>query len=165
MIAAFDVQYDENRASSAMVLFHTWTDVEAFETLHHFVNDCREYEPGQFYKREMPVILDTLAQTDKEVETIVVDCHVDLEQGHPALGRHLYNSLDKAVAVIGVAKSRFRNSDLAVEIRRGRSNKPLFVTAAGIESTVAANSILEMSGDFRIPTLLKLADSIARQNG
>jgi deoxyribonuclease V len=49
-----------------------------------------------------------------------------------------------------------------VEVRRGDSQKPLYVTAAGVSAEDAASRISEMHGPFRIPTLLKQVDTLAR---
>lgn len=45
---------------------------------------------------------------------------------------------------------------------RGTSTSPLFVTAVGIDPQVAADRVRDMHGPFRIPTLVKRADSLAR---
>ncbi|HNS89267.1 MAG TPA: hypothetical protein PLT33_07985 [Deltaproteobacteria bacterium] len=47
-------------------------------------------------------------------------------------------------------------------IHRGRSRKPLYVSAVGCTLDHAAQSILSMYGPYRIPALLKLADRHAR---
>ena len=165
MIAAIDVQYDSHDGASAgLVLFNDWSDDHPVETHHHRVDNCAPYEPGKFFRRELPVIMETLKLTDQTIDTLVVDCYVDFAESDPALGRYLYEALDQKVTIVGVAKSKFRDTTYAVEITRGESSNPLFITSAGVESEKAAQCIEQMSGDFRIPTLLKLADSIARQN-
>ncbi len=63
--------------------------------------------------------------------------------------------------MIGVAKTRFSGA-ASVEVRRGDSQKPLYVTAAGVSAEDAASRISEMHGPFRIPTLLKQVDTLAR---
>lgn len=64
--------------------------------------------------------------------------------------------------MLGVAKTWF-NDTHATPIFRGASSKPLFVTSAGMEPTEACAAIQSMAGPYRIPTLLKLVDQIARQ--
>ena len=49
-----------------------------------------------------------------------------------------------------------------IEVLRGESKKPLYITAKGIDLHKAAEFIQKMHGDFRIPTLLKLVDSLGR---
>ena len=45
---------------------------------------------------------------------------------------------------------------------RGESATPLFITAAGIAAETAAAHVVAMHGPFRIPTLIKRADTLAR---
>ena len=94
---------------------------------------------------------------------IVVDGYVWLDdKDRKGLGHHLYDALQQSVAVIGVAKTEFAGATQAVEIRRGSSARPLFVTAVGLESDVAADCIRRMHGNSRIPTLLKRVDTLSR---
>ncbi len=65
--------------------------------------------------------------------------------------------------VFGVAKSRFVGAVDAVPVTRGRSSRPLFVTAAGMDPEEAAEKIRIMHGAYRIPTMLKLADRLCRE--
>jgi deoxyribonuclease V len=62
---------------------------------------------------------------------------------------------------VGVAKTRFQSA-AAVEVLRGRSKRPLFVTAAGLPATDAAAQVAAMHGPTRIPTLVARADQLAR---
>ena len=79
------------------------------------------------------------------------------------LGAHLQTSLPYATAVIGVAKNPLAVADRFVAITRGRSVKPLFVSAIGCGLTEATAAIAAMHGPFRIPTLLRKADRLARE--
>jgi deoxyribonuclease V len=47
-------------------------------------------------------------------------------------------------------------------ILRGRSTKPLFVSVVGWGLDDAVVAVAGMHGPYRIPTLLRLADRIAR---
>jgi deoxyribonuclease V len=94
---------------------------------------------------------------------VVVDGYVDL--GPPAgkgLGRHLWERLCGSCRVIGVAKSPFPAADRFLAVRRGRSRRPLFVSAAGMATEAAVARIEGMHGRHRIPTLIRLADQAAR---
>ncbi len=64
--------------------------------------------------------------------------------------------------MIGVAKTMFKGATHAAEIRRGRSARPLFVTAAGMTVGDAADLIGDMSGRFRLPDALRTVDRLAR---
>jgi endonuclease V-like protein UPF0215 family len=48
------------------------------------------------------------------------------------------------------------------EVLRGESESPLFVSAVGVELTDAADAIKKRHGAYRIPTLLKRVDTLAR---
>lgn len=89
------------------------------------------YMPGVFYQRELPCLMTVLDLLTLTPGAIIVDGYVDVGDGKPGLGRHLYNLLDEKVAVIGVAKSRFQGAD-AIDITRGDSSTLLYVTAAGM---------------------------------
>ncbi|MEM7456199.1 MAG: endonuclease V [Planctomycetota bacterium] len=162
MIAALDVHYEADNASAGMVVFQNWHTAVPFEQHRHEAQDCAPYQPGQFYKRELPVLLQTIRLADQPIETVVVDGYVDLGEGRPGLGRHLFDALGGKVRVIGVAKSEFEDNDVTLELFRGQSARPLFITAAGYQVALAKLLIESMHGQHRIPTLLKLVDSIAR---
>jgi deoxyribonuclease V len=74
----------------------------------------------------------------------------------------LHEALGGAVPVVGVAKTRFASA-AAVDVVRGDSQKPLFVTAAGVDVEWAAEQVKRMHGPYRIPTLLKRVDQLCRQ--
>lgn len=138
MKTCIDVYYDEDRAIAGAIVFENWTDAEATSSVIHVTENCEEYRPGHFYKRELPAllaVLERLPDTVNTVNTVIIDGYVwldDLES--PGLGAHLYDALQKAKTVIGVAKNKYRNSAAAVEIERGDSTRPLFVTAAGMSA-------------------------------
>ncbi len=97
---------------------------------------------------------------------VIVDGYVWLDGERVArLGAHLYQALAGKVAVIGVAKTRFAGARGAEEVVRGRSNRPLLITAAGMSAQRAAEHVRSMHGPDRIPTLLKRVDSVARRVG
>ena len=68
------------------------------------------------------------------------------------------------VSVIGVAKTSFHDNDAAIEVARGASARPLYVTAEGIDVTRAADDVRRMHGAHRIPTILKRVDRLARDS-
>jgi deoxyribonuclease V len=104
------------------------------------------------------------ARCTTDVDIIVIDGYVWLNEQAPGLGAHVYESFGGQVAVIGVAKSAFR-SESAIAVERGQSRQPLFVTAAGIAPSRAAELVRSMHGVYRIPTLLRRVDQLARRNG
>jgi len=161
MIVAVDVQYAGNDAISGLVGLSQWKDAGPVVTFRHHMSGCAPYEAGNFYKRELPVILATLDAAKTVPTVIIIDGFVDLARDRPGLGRHLFEALNGLVVVVGVAKTHFKDCE-AVEVLRGGSIRPLYVTAAGISADEAAGHIQSMAGTSRIPSLLKLADSIAR---
>jgi deoxyribonuclease V len=104
-------------------------------------------------------LLDVLARGPR-ADVIVVDGYVWLGSGAAGLGAHLHAAIGGVV--VGVAKTRFASATDAVPICRGASRSPLFVSAVGMAVDIAAASVAAMHGPHRIPTMLKLADSIAR---
>ena len=163
-ILAVDVAYQDDRAVVAGVLFQHWNDSESDCELKIQVNNVEAYIPGQFFRRELPCILALLRQMTALPNIIVVDGYVYLGNEHRAgLGQHLYEALHKEVAIIGVAKKPFQDTPTKSAIFRGTSQKPLYVTAVGIDEAVARNHIVTMHGKYRIPTLLKRVDQLTRQ--
>ena len=163
MIAAFDTYHFEQGSTTGVVLFENWTDgVAAKEKICRLAGATDQYIPGEFYKRELPCIMAALESLEEKIETIVVDSYVQLAPGQPGLGQKLFETLDEKIAVVGVAKTRFYTATDAIEIYRGKSTRPLFVSAAAMEVGVAADHVKAMHGNFRIPTLLKLADALSR---
>jgi deoxyribonuclease V len=163
MLACVDVDYRDHEAVAACVLFRAWTDgASAAEVVEH-VARVEPYQPGQFYRRELPCLLAVLGRIPVPPEAVVVDGYVWLgDETTPGLGGHLYAALGQAVPVIGVAKTRFAGAVAARPVVRGTSRRPLWVTAAGIDADTAARHVAGMHGPFRIPTLLKRVDQLCR---
>ena len=163
MMACLDVAYHGPEANAAAVLFHSWDDSVGEREIVTRVVSAADYLPGQFYRRELPCLLALLALIEEPVEVLIVDGYVWLgQESLPGLGAHLYETLGRSTAVIGVAKSRFAGADGAVPVLRGDSHRPLQVTAVGMDVRVAAHCIETMHGKHRIPTLLKRADQLSR---
>jgi deoxyribonuclease V len=161
MIAAVDVHYKEDGSAIAgAVVFGDYSDSEAYQTYTCYIPRTAPYVPGQFYKRELPSILAVLEMIKEDIDTVIIDGYVDLGE-KPGLGRHLWKALKCEKIIIGVAKKYFRGSD-AVKVIRGTSRNPLYITSAGIEPSMAATLLEDMHGKNRMPTLLKLADSLCR---
>jgi deoxyribonuclease V len=164
MIACTDVHYRDDVAIAAAVLFHRWDDNLAAEEIVEEITHVRAYEPGKFYLRELPCLLKVLQRINHPLETVIVDGYVRLGCGEvPGLGEHLYDALQDEVPVVGVAKSLFRGAWPMVPILRGRSRRPLYISAAGMDLGIAAERIRSMHGPHRIPTLLKRVDVLCRR--
>lgn len=162
MILAVDVGYSETNARVAGVLFQHWNSDAYARLLTVNVQNVAAYESGNFYKRELPCILKLIETVEDEISCLVIDGYVVLGAGRDGLGMYLWRSLAEKVPIIGVAKSRFKETSQQAEIYRGKSLTPLYISAVGMDLEDAKTSILQMSGNFRLPTLLKLADQLSR---
>jgi len=163
MIAITDVHYRSQSATAARLLARAWTDDAAVSERTATVAAAGDYEPGAFYRRELPALLAVLgaAPADEGIDVIVVDGYAWLGPERPGLGVHLWRALGEAIPIVGVAKSRFAGA-AAIEVARGDSARPLYVTAAGLDAAVAAAHVASMHGAHRLPTLLVRADHLAR---
>jgi deoxyribonuclease V len=159
VIACLDVDYQAAHVTTACVGFDGWSDAFAhIELVIRTSGPPAAYEPGAFYVRELPYLLAALERMPP-LELVIVDAYVWLGADQPGLGRRLHDAC--GLPVIGVAKTRFAGAD-AIEVRRGDSERPLMVTATGIEPATAAAHLAAMHGEFRIPTLIRRVDALAR---
>ena len=165
VLACVDVFYEDSRARAACVVFENWHSGTAAYTLVRQFSNVAEYESGNFFRRELPCLVGILDQLQEPPDAVLIDGYVWLDpDGRPGLGAHLFDALRRTTPVIGVAKSAFRGAP-AVEVLRGQSKTPLYVTAAGVDVDRAAENIRSMNGAHRIPTLLRLADQLSRNTG
>jgi deoxyribonuclease V len=163
MIACTDTYYTDIDSRTAVVQFDDWRD-KVPESEYTFIRrqSAADYVPGQFYRRELPCIISAVKRIRDKLSSIVIDGYVWLDgHGRKGLGAVLYEELGQSVTVIGVAKNKFSGSS-GVEVFRGKSSRPLIVTAAGMEVERAASFIEAMAGENRIPGLLKRADHRSR---
>lgn len=163
MIACLDVHYTDQLACAAAVVIEDWASespvaLESAVLPHHAV-----YEPGRFYLRELPPLLEVIRKIQQPIDCFVVDGYCTLSpEGAPGMGAHLAAALDRPVAIIGVAKTCYRQSTHAHELKRGDSQRPLYITAIGMDVQQAAAHIAAMTGPYRLPTLIKAADRLSR---
>ncbi|MGN6105770.1 MAG: endonuclease V [Kofleriaceae bacterium] len=159
MLGCLDVDYQANAVTTACVGFDAWTDELArIELVVRTPGPPAPYQPGAFYERELPHLLAALERMPP-LEIVIVDAYVWLGPDHPGLGKRLHDV--RGGIVIGVAKTRYAGAE-AVEIVRGDSDRPLFVTAIGMAPEAAAEHVRAMHGEFRIPTLIRRVDALAR---
>lgn len=171
MLACVDVQYRQDpnaceTACAACLLFTDWSSSTPTRTLVAHIPHVEPYQPGAFYKRELPCIQAVLQQVDVPLHTILIDGYVWLSStGQPGLGAHLHQALGNTLPIIGVAKSSFKDVSGAVPVLRGQSRLPLWVSAVGMDVGLAALYVQSMHGSHRLPTLLKRVDAVARAGG
>ena len=164
-IAFLDAAYAGGAAGVACLLADTWTT--ATPTME--ISRClpcapANYVPGQFYKRELPLLRAVIDDLASRPSILVIDGYVWLgATDAPGLGAHLFKELHAATPIVGVAKTGYRNDTWSKRVYRVGSRRPLYVTAAGVDTAKAAALVASMHGKHRIPTLLKQVDRLARK--
>ncbi len=165
MILAFDTYYFDNKAKTVCLSFEDWNIEYNYNVFTEIIYDVEEYVSGEFYKRELPCILSLLSKIELEkITAIIIDGFVFLnDENKFGLGAYLYEKLDKKIPIIGVAKKDFATiQNNRLELYRGKSKNPLFITSVGIDLVQASQKIREMNGEYRIPTLLKKLDRLTK---
>ncbi len=165
MILAIDVYYKENEAKVVAVLFNS-EDETPQSIIIDQITGIEDYISGEFYKRELPCIESILQKINlNDIETVIIDGHIYVDDdGTFGLGGYTWESLNKKIPLIGVAKtSFFRNKNTVKEVFRGESKKPLYVSSIGIDLDIAVNLIKNMHGKYRIPSILKELDRITKE--
>jgi deoxyribonuclease V len=163
-----DVHYDDANDAAHAAAVGFWHSRDAHPSAH-FTRQffgIAPYEPGAFHRRELPCILGLVerVRAEQSIELLLVDGHTWLGEGTPGLGHHLWRALQRQIPVIGIAKKRFHEG-FALEVTRGTSASPLFVSAVGVDAQHAADFVRGMHGHHRIPTLLRLVDTLCRESG
>jgi len=158
---AVDVCYSHNVGQVAGVLFTRNSNVE--NTYLSTARGIADYESGEFYKRELPCIEKLINEHKLVPDCVIVDGYVYLEHGKPGLGKHLYQSMNGTTPVIGVAKNPRGIINEQFHVLRGESLNPLYVTSEGIDLEEAKALIKNLEGPFRIPSVIKLADTLCRR--
>src|SRR3954470_22013277 len=107
MILAFDTYYKGDCAKTVCIAFHNWEDEHIAEVWTEELIGVAEYNPGEFYKRELPCIMSLYGKLPvMNVEAIVIDGFVYLDDNYKlGLGGYLHKELTEAIPVIGVAKT------------------------------------------------------------
>ena len=165
MLACVDVDYrSDGCAAAACVVFSQWSAEAPAASYVAWVDEVAPSEPGAFFRRELPCILRVLAEVAEPLELVLVDGYVTLDAARrPGLGARLYEALGGGVAVVGAAKTKYAGATEAVPVLRGRSAKPLWIGAIGIDLAAAVAGVRAMHGPHRIPTLLGEVDRLARK--
>lgn len=161
-LACVDAAYPPGRAVAACVVFERWRDAVAVTEVVREGGVPAPYRRGAFFQRELPLLLAVLAEVEPRPFLVIVDGYVWLDaQGTPGFGAHLFSALGGATPVVGVAKRPFLGAP-AVAVVRGRSRRPLYVSAVGVAQGWAADRVAAMHGPYRLPTLVRRADRLAR---
>jgi len=104
MIACLDVAYRDAAAFAAGTIARQWVDANVLEEQVVQLSNLQAYEPGQFFRRELPCLLAVLKALPT-VDVVIVDGYVRLGgEDKPGLGAHLYQALGERTAVGGSQK-------------------------------------------------------------
>jgi deoxyribonuclease V len=164
MYAAVDVHYPPTggaRAALALASDAAFRTIVAEKTV--FIDQVAPYQPGEFYRRELPPMRAVLAGVG-DIGLLIIDGYVTLDpDGRPGLGAHAHEEF--GVPVIGVAKTRFAPAVHAIPVVRGKATRPLYVTAVGIPLVDAVGLVWTMAGKYRLPDALRRVDALARGQG
>jgi len=164
VIAIVDAAYGNEASAAACVMAAGWESGAAISEFTHRDGPAADYQPGEFYRRELPLIVSVLAMLPRKPDTVVIDGYVWLGvEGRKGLGAHLHEALNAGSAIVGIAKTKFEGASYwAARVLRGSSENPVFVTAAGLAIEEAVAGVKRMHGEHRIPTLAGRADRLAR---
>jgi deoxyribonuclease V len=159
--AAVDVHYPAaGGATAALVVAPDPTLSTVLDERVVHIAEVAPYRPGSFFMRELPALRAVLDGAG-HVDLLVVDGYVHLDpDSRPGLGAYAHSEF--GVPVIGVAKTRFRGADHAIEVRRGAATRPLYITAVGLPDEQAAALVARMGGSYRLPDALRRVDRLAR---
>ncbi len=74
-IALDTYYYSDTEAKTVGVIFNNWEDTEPSQILETWTYDFGPYIPGEFYKRELPCMLDLLKKVPdlKDYDAIIID--------------------------------------------------------------------------------------------
>ena len=172
-ILAIDVDYRGDHAIASGVLFQEWNSSDC-AVINAHIDEVAPYEPGSFWKRELPCIHKLLAELDRlrpgfKLGTIVIDGYVFLDNAPVpkwGLGGYLNNSLAGEIPIVGVAKTHFAGVPDNIKLFRDNSTSPLYVTATGRDLDQAREdarkNVALMHGLYRMPSMLKFVDQCCR---
>lgn len=164
MVVIIDADYNEETREghvAGIVAKNILSEQEEY-VITAFVTEIEDYIPGQFYRRELQSVDSIISQIEKgDIEMIVVDGYADSGTEEHALGTYVYEKYN--IPVIGIGKNKYDRCVLEnLEVYRGESKKPLYVTSKGMDNEQAKTLVKKMAGKFRIPYLVKYADNRAR---
>ena len=162
-VACFDVYYYSDFAKACCIVFEVEPYEKVISQYCEIIKPVNDYIPGEFYKRELPCILKVYNRVREDICLAIIDGFVTLDKGKEGLGGHMFKTLNKNTPIIGVAKTFYKGCEDYIEVFRGESKRPLFVTSVGIDLNFAAKLIKNLNGKDRIPDVLKKVDLLTRK--
>src|SRR5262249_54406278 len=99
LISFLDVAYAAEAAGVACVLAEGWTaPAPAVEISKPVACPPVKYQPGRFYKRELPLLRALIDGFEFRPAVFVIDAYVWLDaKNRPGLGAHLFESVGRAI--------------------------------------------------------------------
>jgi len=165
MKLVMDVHLQGDSARVAAVAFDDWAAPEGTKNYTLQIAHVEKPVKGELDLRALPWLVQLINDNGLQPEVIVFDGLVHLDaQETPGLGRRLHDTLGGRTAVIGVAKSGFKDAPAQFEVHREEETAPLVITCVGIDLGAAKARVRAMHGSKRVPTLMKLAARIAKGN-
>ena len=164
LVGCLDVHYADPRAAAACLVLPSWQASEPADCVVRTVDGVMPYQPGAFYRRELPCLEEALKALHHIPDILVIDGYVWLGQGKKGLGAYLFEARESLGAVVGIAKTSFAGAEPVGEVFRGQSRRPLFVSAVGMELAGACARVREMHGEFRVPWAMSEVDRIVREH-
>lgn len=118
MLCAMDASYQGNSARAAAVVFRDWPVEFSTRELSCGVEAVAPYEPGAFFRRELPCLVRLLERLPALPTLMIADGYVWLDtEGRAGLGAHLYEHLSREISMVGVAKSAILDAERPPRIR------------------------------------------------
>ncbi|MFG6432387.1 endonuclease V [Roseateles sp. LYH14W] len=157
------VHVDGAQATAAAVAFEAWDAAEATKTYVCRIAHVEKAVRGELDLRELPCVMQLLREHGLAPELVLFEGFVHLDADEtPGLGQHLHQALGGKVPVVGVSKRGLPGLSAQFEVMREDEAPPLFVTCAGIDIGAAKARLRGMHGRKRVPTLMKLAARLAK---
>ena len=85
VIACLDVGYTDTVARAACVVINNWRASRPAAAHVAKIHEVKDYQPGEFYRRELPCIQAVLGKLNQPPTCIVVDGYVWLDANHRCL--------------------------------------------------------------------------------
>lgn len=144
-IAILDVAYAADAAGLACVLADSWTaPTAATEISQSLACMPAEYVPGEFYRRELPLLRALIDDLVPRPSTLVIDGYVWLGGvDAPGLGARLFEALHSATPVVGVAKTRYRGDTWSEQVYRGDSRPAALRDGCGCRTCKGGSARLQ----------------------
>ena len=174
MIIAFDTYYYDGYSYTVGGIFESWASNNAsyYVTSKRKCTDA-EYDSGELYKLSCIMQCISMIKLDN-IDAIIINGFAwlsdDGKELVKGLGAKLFNSIKviygNEIDVIGISKSKYHvQIPNCLEVTHGIECKvPLYITCSNIENTNHYSVLVSrMHGDFRIPTILRLIDTKARE--